>query len=134
MFTSVHSSAGNMQYVSMSLDCAILSRPNRSFEANSQACLTSQHMRVPFKGVVARGPIGGVCPSAVHSPEPHFSAVSDKGRERARTLLRSIFAPCVHVASVSRSALDRAEMRAVASVRAWGAELCSDVFWLCVRN
>lgn len=114
----------------MTLDCAILSRQEAAFEAISPVSLTSARTLVPFEGVVARGRTGGVCPMAVQRAEPHFSLVSDKGRKYACALLSSIFAPREHVANVSRSARDRAEMRECASVRAWGAELCSDVFWL----
>ena len=114
----------------MTLDCAILSRQKAAFEAISLVSLTSVRTLVPFEGVVARGRIGGVCPMAVQRTEPHFSLVSDKGRKHACALLSSIFAPREHVANVSRSARDRAEMRECASVRAWGAEICSDVFWL----
>jgi hypothetical protein len=112
MFTSVQLIASSMQDVSMTLDCAILSRQKASFEAISLVSMTSVHTLVPFEGVVARGRIGGVCPMAAQCTEPHFSAVSDRGREHACALLSSIFAPCVHVANVSRSERDRAAMRA----------------------
>ena len=130
MFTSVHSSPSGKQYVSMTLDCAILSRQKRPFEATLLLSSTTERNVVPFKGVVARVPTGGVCPIAVQRAQPHFSAVSDRGRVHALGRLSSIFAPRMHVANVSRSPLDRAEMQDRSGVRAWGAELCSDVFWL----
>jgi hypothetical protein len=78
--------ASGMQDVSMTLDCAILSRQKASFEAISPVSLTAAHTLVPFEGVVARGRVGGVCPIEVQRAEPHFSAVSDRGRKHACAL------------------------------------------------
>ena len=82
----------------------------RSFQASLLLSSTAALKLVPFEGVVGRGPSGGVCPNAAHRYEPpHFSLVSDTGRNHAHALLSSIFAPCMHVANVSRSALFGAE-------------------------
>ena len=89
-----------------------------------------ENMLVPFRGVVARVPNGGVCPISVHLPEPHFFAVSDSCRKLTHDRsMRSIFAPSTHVASVSRSSTAHSCTRECAFVRAWGADLCSSLFW-----
>lgn len=114
MFTSVHSSPCSMTYASRSLDCAILVSDQRSRVIECVASACSDFALVPFKGVVARDPSGGVCPIGVHLPEPHFFAVSDSCRRltHVHSCVRSLRHP--RMLRVFRAVL----LRARASVHA----------------
>lgn len=71
--------------------------------------LSSKNRLVPFKGVVARAAIGGVCPMRAHLPEPHFDVVSED--DRKRSLLASSFTRLL------RRMQHAAEMRSIRAVK-----------------
>lgn len=147
MFTCVHSlrcsstRASPASFASEFLNCANLVRRNRSTRVASHVSFSSKIKLVPFRGVVAPAASGGVCPMSAHLPDDqHFDAVS-RGR-RIRLLLATCF---TRLLRRMQHALEMRSIRAVLTliicasviaatfVRAWGADVCSDVHWLYAR-
>lgn len=134
MFTSVHSSPCSMTYASRSLDCAILVSDQRS---RVIVCVAStsfdDYALVPFKGVVARGPSGGVCPMSVHLPEPHFFAVSDSccRLTHARSCVRSLRHS--RMLRVFRAVLLRVRARVHARLSVLGEQIAAPACIGCMR-
>lgn len=133
MFTSVHSKLSYMTHASTSLDCAILVSEQRSRVCASGTLSSLECALVPFEGVVARGPSGGVCPMRAHLPEPHFFGVSDSGRRhmRASWCVRSL--RDARMLRVFRAVRQRARARVIECLSVLGEQTFAPTYFGCMR-